>query len=524
MTFLKTGFWLTFLFSLSLWSGVKQVWDMENTLRVRVKNVLNTYDHMANVSVKIETKKVDVALPGTVKKKSQILMLDDTGAISDESISKVTIQVTTHAAGKGSWLESEIRKEVNMGKIPVDVKIAVFSSQQKEAMKDVARVIAELNPAFKTDSPKKENDEKTDVAETHPVAPAVPQINVQMPPSPLNDWFFWQKALLPLVGLLLFGFFMHARSMKSIITSDLKPVTEKTKSENANVENRSARVAEPVARRADKAPVSQEKLDGYSTESLNYLLADCYWCEKDAYAGYVWRRMSPSQQNQLLKISKIPLDYFKIISDKEEKNENYHNDPVYLSENPWMLTDQNDLLAAVKAQPGLYAHLPRMRQETLELSLAERIQMQNNSYGYQSLSSLKLSTSVPRKLSQAIKIKTVTFEDELWILENHHSIEEKDMASLNSLVWLLVIPVNEARAILESFDARTLAAAWHGHPAVLEKMSKLISDVKMKNIKFFLEQNSSSPESDEFLFLSNQGRNSYIKSKGIKENQFKKAA
>lgn len=83
----------------------------------------------------------------------------------------------------------------------------------------------------------------------------------------------------------------------------------------------------PIVRAKDE----NEVIDQLSSESLVALLSDCYWCELDTYAAYIWLKLSVNTKKEVLGLWEFMSEYVNYISQLEPTIQSYHKDPYYLT-------------------------------------------------------------------------------------------------------------------------------------------------------------------------------------------------
>ena len=116
-------------------------------------------------------------------------------------------------------------------------------------------------------------------------------------------------------------------------------------------------------------------LNSLSSEGLNALIMDCYWCEEDGYASYVWNQLDLKNREECLSGPKTINLYIDYLSQMPSENKNLGSDPYYLKPLKLDQTSNADLAEVIKDNPALLNAISQMRLQKLPLKATERIEI-----------------------------------------------------------------------------------------------------------------------------------------------------
>lgn len=224
---------------------------------------------------------------------------------------------------------------------------------------------------------------------------------------------------------------------------------------------------------------TDENWDKWSQESLIAILSDCYWCEQDEYASFIWKGLSISKRGEIIIKETLPAVYFQKIVKLEPKDLHKQDDPYYLSPLPIEHLDNNDLLNLVKEESYDVESFSSLRREHFPTGLQERLQMALKKVGKKADHNfLKKQPASPKRhlLAGDIFRFVDTLEEEEVLKTPGVSLDL--MKSFPSLGWLLHCPDEKISLILDSFSARELASAWIAPQYVLLRLTESLSPKK----------------------------------------------
>lgn len=288
-----------------------------------------------------------------------------------------------------------------------------------------------------------------------------------------------------------------AASQQLTQTRSQEPAGERAPSEEKSAATKSA---------VDLAnsPIQENSyIANLTISGLIELFGDCYWCQADGYAHFLWRSLPVAQRAQLLE--KIPFikDYVPYFFNIRPENWALHEHPYYLSPQTLWSTSQTDLKNQVASKPNLWTAISPLRQQTLELNLTQKLEaVQNQRPTAVQFNNVK---SPLREFPKAADFGDLSAEDELSLFENPSRVPENLRANVKTLVWLALKDEDFIRETLASLNARALAQAWIGPQEVLQKLESCLPEKKSALLKEYLEKSPPSRKSSTFQQLTRLG-------------------
>ncbi len=235
-----------------------------------------------------------------------------------------------------------------------------------------------------------------------------------------------------------------------------------------------------------------------SDAGLAALISDAYWCEKDAYAAYVWRRLPFGRKEALLNGLPFSRDYVGYLSTVTEDAGVWEQHPYYLNPMPLWNFNNEVIAGLIQKYPSVLSGISQMRLASLPLPASDILQIAEVSEMNRTLPSFdEVAPSSPRLLANAIKITTRSDEDDL-SLTQLEDVSISDMARIVSLAWALRIDENRFKDILRAVSALDLAAAWIGPVPVISLLERCTPERKLKIVKGYMEQNEPSRSSHAY--------------------------
>lgn len=230
-------------------------------------------------------------------------------------------------------------------------------------------------------------------------------------------------------------------------------------------------------------------------ESINELLMDCYWSQKDQYANYIWSKVSMATKKELLTKSSYLVDYISFLEDVTPENlgkelESYYMKPLNLAH-----LSNEEVKGLVFKFTGFFNSLSSIRKESIDVSASERLDlMSQEKAAHFEIPSEKSSA---RKLVKKVLIFPKSVEEEMELFDSD-KLNEDQKKSIVSLHWLSELSKDDVANILSSFTAKQIASVWIGPEAVLTKIEKCIPPKKLKLVKSYIESVSQNRESEVF--------------------------
>jgi|GEM_PF-3905135 len=296
------------------------------------------------------------------------------------------------------------------------------------------------------------------------------------------------------LGLALFlGFVVHAFSLRqnfnSIQTSLLKKGIEdppRPQSFNSNF-NTDERKDESVSSRMTSGALAHVNLHSLPAKSWVALLSDCYWCEQDRYAAWLWLNMSHESRAQTLELWPPATRYVEFIATLIPDERSDHHHPYYIRPLPISLISQTDIQRLVEKSTHFWRFISPMRKHSIQLPISEIVALEKaslESTGHSdSLMLAEKQASELRVLPASWSKQDLTAEDELFLLSHADEVPFGSRELMPSWVWVALLPDPESKQLLTNYSASDLAGAWVGCNEVLSKIELLIPHQKMEMIK-----------------------------------------
>lgn len=467
--------------------------ELENQMQQRVNTILQRADSLAIVQVQIKPRKVSADLP-MFGMTAQVTPMNFDGQMSSQTIESVKIRVITQLDTIPDWIKNEIVRTTEVPGVKVEINYEKAAGELTNDRQELAKIAKDTSEV------------------------AISSLN-QMK---LGVWGIIIAMTLSLL-VVAYAVISMAKRMESslgrVVEDKVVPAMQ-----NANANGGGARVQSQSSgeggNSASKAMPSMvggaglggaKELAEFPLETLQNLFSDCYWAEADGYANYLWQQVSQSQKQELLASDFMDVSYFSFVRQAAPENLEYHHDPRYLnSANEFKYVNQDDLMAWLSKNPKQFHRITPLRWDLLPLSLEQRIQFAETKVDAK-LESVKVVTkSKPRELKARLEIKQLRTDDEQYIWSNPDKVPAHVRASLRSLVWLALAPVEARRQVLSELDARQLAEAWTGPEPVLIALKEALPAKKLEMLEHFLKDTSPGRSNDTFAYLVESGLRLYV--------------
>lgn len=209
----------------------------------------------------------------------------------------------------------------------------------------------------------------------------------------------------------------------------------------------------------------------YSNETIAAMMADCYWCHEDEYASFVWKRLSISLRSELLDNNSVRADYISYISNLDEVDKSYIDEPYYIKPLAINHISNDELLKIIEESPSLMQMLPKLRSNSLPIKAIDRLNIMKTSSGEEFDKNIleKTETSELRALSSTETFSFTSLEEEEEVI-SMPEISVENMEQFPSLAWLTKINEESAKDILNSYTAKQLAAIWIAPESILSTL------------------------------------------------------
>lgn len=457
--------------------GINVVVDLEIKMTQKIKDLIAAVDPDAVVMTKVELKKSNTELVGVPVSAVGMFSTEGSSTVEEVDIERINVTILTSL----DKFPDSISKLVESSVLSTTRKGRVTVSPMDPAMK-AAVTARKLNQSAQADSMRK----IAEISETV-------GLTLQNMAKKLAIWI-----MIAFLGFVIaFGFMKVLTDMpaQKKYGAMLNQMAEKIA--NGQGSGAGAGAVREVAMKSPtpessgaaastgpadmSAPkdfsIEEEFFKQMSSASIAMLLSDCYWCEKDNYAAWVWSKILPVRRLELL--SKWPQlnAYSSFISRLTPKWERYHTDSAYLKPIPNLMISNEDLKVSLKKEPSAWGVLSMMRKQTVGVTLQERIE----------LSKFKDSTFTPswptqesalRNLPLQIEITHLSVEDEENLMKNPTMISGDMKRQLPSLIWVALLEKSKREQVLSKVPAQGLAEIWTAPKEALDLILEALPEKK----------------------------------------------
>lgn len=442
--------------------------QLEESLRGRVENLIKVFDRDAKVIMNFSYQSYSNTLPGTT-------VVDNTSSLTPMRLEAADLRNIT----------VEIYTE--MSEIPAEARDLIF----KLLPVDRSRVTLKL-----------------DRLKAAPLD--IPQ---PLDPKSLTDIFhqsviFAGQILAGLLGaclllLVLFHSYTNRRTLKEFrnqISSLNQTLADLSLGGNAGP------TMAPVARQTPSSadPSSRKDWSQLPSHTLSEIFADCYWCEEDGYAHWLWKQLPTEAKAKLLQELSFMRDYSLSFMNTEAEQAFHHEHPCYLDPMNLVKISQADLSKIVRDELSLWHSLSPMRQQNLPLSLQDKLTALQSSPSAKKKAAWAV-VSAPRVLEYKPTWGEISETEELAIFENPSLVPEELRTHVKSLAWLAHRDPEFVRETLSKYDARTLASVWSAPAPILEKLEACLPEKKLKLMKNYAGKSIIDRQSPVFESLVEEG-------------------
>ncbi len=259
------------------------------------------------------------------------------------------------------------------------------------------------------------------------------------------------------------------------------------------------------------APIMMNHRSGRSgaplpeSEQLAAMISDCYWCERDDYAAYLWRYSSAKDQKALIGKIDYMAEYGAYLAGIEPMDLGLESDPAYGAATPISIYHLNneEITMLARRYPALVDRLSKMRHEHLKLSLIDRLEIQESA-GKKKATVLpdfaELPSSPRRVLKNRIQLFVANADEERRLIQTKN-LPPEIQAEVPTLGWLAKLPDAAIAEILAPFSPRELATAWIGPEEVLAHLERALPDRKREMMRSYRQKMAPSRTSPTFKAL-----------------------
>lgn len=458
----------------------------ERELESRIGNIIRSIDPHHRVSVDVVYKTISAPLPGTDLIISNFSTVRSSVKSSD--IQKINVKIFTSKSPLPIWLSDEVRKSVKFPGISVDLEFAPLPLEQLTFLEK-----ENISGMFIKDSV---SDFQKKIDRFY--------------------WFFIGSILL-VVAFTALLFKLRSNQFQTTLNNEISRLIEgfSGASQNPSIKNALPQLdsaqhkVDPLRNKTDPEIETENPFVEASVQSIVSILSDCYWCQVDDYAAWIWRKVPFPMKTQILDSTDFLWDYTSYLSKVPPKRRSYHEEPYYLGENKLINISQIDLQAQLLREPSLWHFLSLMRRETLNIKLRDRAKFLQSPRTMTEKAWSKITTihSSKRAFAFEEKISISSLQEELEIFKQPSIVPLEMLHSLESLVPLALCTLEDRREILSRFQSDELASAWIGPREVLSKLEEALSEKKLKILNSYLEKSTPSRQSATFFALTIEAKN-----------------
>ena len=492
---------------------IKPKMELENNVVSRVEKVLKNVDPLGYVQARVELKSLETTLPGTGVTLRGTVPVGNSGAdgggISIDDILKIEVVAWTSLQNAPSWLARELEKSVGVERSKIRLSLQKMPPEMLETLNTKKPAATPESPA--TRSPASEKDKSDE------------QMS-QLLRDTSTSWTQFFKENLILAGIVfgiafLFHVFFSYQRQKSLMTllkTELSRLSTSLSNANGDAPSRQASAAAQGFREdrddSKAGPTEVNAFTHMGDATLLALFTDCYWCEEDSYAAFIWDKISGNQRQMLIKAWSESVNYAKYFSGmKNKKDLFFHSHPCYLQPVGTENLSNYDLKNYVKREPSLWHTLSPLRQAALHLSLTEQMNcLKAPVKGIVLPSAAVISENSKRKFKSSVSARAeLSFADEEAILAQPDSVAPEFRSVAFSLVWLAMCPLEVRQKVLKAYSAQEIASAWFGCDAVIVALQESVAETKLKLIQSYLDKNTPSQNGEVYAELVAQGLSEY---------------
>lgn len=455
------------IFSLTAQADIIEKMQLEDALKQRIESGLKLYDSSAHVNVSVVLKKYPFP-PGTSMDENFELNPEQ---LEESDVISINVSIMSHEPALTPQMSEAINTSIPIKKRKITIDF-----------KNVAKSVSDTPPRIQA-------KDLSDISNSF-----IQNISKYLAYGLSGSLFL----------LVLLAIYLNQRSLKEFknqFTNLINVLSENNIFNAKNTEDKSQESTETTLKNENALG---EKLE-LTTDGLAELFSDCYWCEEDQYASWLWLNTTQEQKKSLLE--KIPFmkEYSHYFINQMARESAYHNHPYYLEPLAFRLVSQEQISQELKKQPGLWASLSPMRQKLLSIPIKDRLRLVNSTSTQFDIKSLKPSTKY-RTLEHQADWGTMSLEDEAIIFKDPQMVPPAFRKNIKSLAWLCLHESSFIESTLAQFDARELATAWIAAPEVLQKLEQHLPEKKLKLVKTYCEKVTSSKNSACYQALVKAGQ------------------
>lgn len=448
-------------------ANVVEKLEFESILEKRLEKGLNQYDKTLNVTVTVGYTKYE-SMPGTVMDGAENISPD---TIDEQDISKILITVRSQLKTIPDTLKSDLFKLV-----PVPRNRIVVKYEYKEIA--VVAVPVAVEPKHLSNNVQTLSQEFAKV------------------------FFIGIGAFIAL--FFVYGYVIHYKNISSF-KGKFNELIEALQNSSFGQQSMSSQQKSetPLQSHSKLDTESQQNLNQYPIDSLMELFSDCYWCEEDSYAHWMWKNLNLEHKRSLMNSLKNFKSYVVHFMNTQPLNKMLHDHPYYLQPLNLRNTSQEDLKKEIKKNRQIWNILSPIRQLHMEFPIAEKLTLVASDISEKIDWQFHKSSNF-RDLGAVKKIGAISLQDEEVLLHQPDLVPKNWQKNIPTLIWLAQRDAEYITQVLNQYDARALASAWIATPDVLEKLERCLPEKKLKLVKSYITKVAPSKESPVFhdLFMA----------------------
>ena len=483
---MRNLFLLTLLLTIGFASqaDVQKKLHLEATIESRIKQMVSTMDPYVHVVAEVKVKKRKVRLPATNLDVVDILGGGVTETVKFEDLSEIDIRIYTTLDPFPQWLEDNVKTAFNYDNVAVNFDIQLLDESTLNQIKD--------------NSPLQQvSDRFLDKLQKY-------------------YYLFFGMGLALLV--ILIGYAMSSVNIRKKATDTLgshmnRLIKELSEGGIGGAGQRSVmELNEPPPGLQQAKPPQISGGGGIGeiphvllempVEGVVALFSDCYWCEQDGYAYWIWRRITGEQRMKLIQSWVYAESYSRSLNPAEEVDLEMHNHPTYLNPLPIARLSQGDLVEWIKKNPAAWWRLSPMRQKSIPMSIEERLKFFDDPTQFMGPIQPPDHKSSPRALQNIISFGDLTPDDEEFLMNNRDALPAEWREGVPTLVWFSFLPKEVREEALARISAEDIARAWVGPESVLNSLKEVIPEKKWNLVQEYINRGVGSRDSVQFKFLS----------------------
>jgi hypothetical protein len=491
---MKSTLWI-FLFSFmmtgpALATTFTHKLELENKIAEKVRSILSQVDLQSQVIVEVRLKKISTKLPGTGSEVVDMFSEGQSQTIDLDDIERIDVKVLSRLPELPKTIQKQIqdsffgqkRVAIKYEKMTDNVSKILnqreeYETQQKEIVQSISSNLSEISGVTKS----------------------------------LKNTLIWLMVGLFWVGIIVYWLsgrraISHYKMMAEVFAEKIGAKLNRPEDDRNVIDlNQRMQLNQPHESES-QAQLSHEsqRLEMMSSVSLAALISDCYWCEEDGYAVWLWNHMSPQKRREILGVWPKADSYVRSLARVPAHMLQHHNHLHYLKPLPVLDVSQADLKFWVGRYPGAWNMISPLRQSHMDYSLKEKIEFSRQAPAGDILSKLPKPSSASRDLEMPLEIGLLTEEDEMAILAMPESVPDHLRPDIPSLVWVALLPPQEREILLSGVSAHFLAEVWVGPHEVLSKLQEVMPEKKWTLLSDYLQRVSPRRDSAHLMSLSRE--------------------